>query len=108
VVIVVELEREAEEAPGPVIAPNYPKRKDEGWWLVVGDTKKNALVSIKRVPLQVRSKVKLDFVAPEQGEYDYVLYFMCDSYLGCDQEYEFHLSVGEGGDDDDDEEEDEE
>merc|ERR1712054_122340 len=97
VVIVVELEREAEEAPGPVLAPHYPKRKDEGWWLIVGDTKKNALVSIKRVPLQVRSKVKLDFVAPDQGEYDYVLYFMCDSYLGCDQEYEFHLSVGEAG-----------
>jgi len=104
VVIVVELEREAEEAPGPVNAPHYPKRKDEGWWLVVGDTKRNALVSIKRVPLQVRSKVKLDFVAPEQGEYDYVLYFMCDSYLGCDQEYEFHLSVGEAGEDEESEE----
>jgi len=108
VVITVELEREAEEAPGPVISPHYPKRKDEGWWLVVGDTKKNALVSIKRVPLQLKSKVKLDFVAPEQGEYDYVLYFMCDSYLGCDQEYEFHLSVGEAGEDDDEDDEEEE
>jgi pre-mRNA-splicing helicase BRR2 len=24
---------------------------------------------------------------------------MCDSYLGCDQEYEFALNVKEGGDD---------
>jgi len=107
-VIVVELEREAEEAPGPVIASHYPKRKDEGWWLVVGHQEKNGLVSIKRVPLQVRSKVKLDFTAPAQGKHDYVLYFMCDSYLGCDQEYEFSLDVGEAGEDDDDEEEDEE
>jgi len=106
VVIVVQLERETEDAPGPVIAPHYPKRKDEGWWLVVGDTKKNALVSIKRVPLQVRSKVKLDFVAPEQGDHDYVLYFMCDSYLGCDQEYEFSLNVGEAGEDEEEEDSD--
>ncbi len=109
VVIVVELEREAEEAPGPVIAPHYPKRKDEGWWVVVGDVKKNSLVAIKRVPLQLRSKVKVDFVAPEQGVHEYVLYFMCDSYLGCDQEYEFKLDVGEAGeDDDDDDDEDDE
>ena len=102
----MQLERETEDAPGPVIAPHYPKRKDEGWWLVVGDTKKNALVSIKRVPLQVRSKVKLDFVAPEQGDHDYVLYFMCDSYLGCDQEYEFSLNVGEAGEDEEEEDSD--
>jgi len=108
VVIVVDLEREGEEAPGPVIANNYPKRKDEGWWLVVGDVKKNALVSIKRVPLQVRSKVKLDFTAPAKGEYDYVLYFMCDSYLGCDQEYAFHLNVGEAGEEGSSEEEEDE
>jgi pre-mRNA-splicing helicase BRR2 len=108
VVILVELEREGDEAPGPVIAPHYPKRKDEGWWLVVGNVKKNGLVSIKRVPLQTRSKVKIDFVAPEQGKHDYTLYFMCDSYLGCDQEYEFSLDVGEAGESGSDEEEDEE
>lgn len=101
------LEREAEEAPGPVIAPHYPKRKDEGWYIVVGDVKKNSLVAIKRVPLQLRSKVKVDFEAPEQGVHEYVLYFMCDSYLGCDQEYEFKLDVGEAGEEESGEEDDE-
>jgi pre-mRNA-splicing helicase BRR2 len=105
VVIVVDMERDGDEAPGPVIAPHYRKRKDEGWWLVVGDTKNNALVSIKRVPLQQRSKVKLDFVAPAMGKHDYTLYFMCDSYLGCDQEYEFTLDVGEAGESGSEEEE---
>ena len=31
----------------------YPGRKDENWWLVVGDTSANTLLAIKRVTLQV-------------------------------------------------------
>ena len=68
----------------------------EGWWLVVGDPSSNQLLAIKRVSLQRKSKVKLDFTAPsELGEKKYTLYFMCDSYLGCDQEYEFTIDVKE-------------
>ncbi|KAL3845926.1 hypothetical protein ACJIZ3_003329 [Penstemon smallii] len=81
---------------GPVDAPRYPKTKEEGWWLVVGDTKTNQLLAIKRVTLQRNSRVKLDFTAPaEAGKKTYTLYFMCDSYLGCDQEYTFTVDVKE-------------
>jgi len=104
VTIIAELERDGGETPGPVKAPYYPKRKDEGWWLVVGDPKANSLLSIKRVSLQSRSKVKLEFVAPEQGEYNYTLFFMSDSYLGCDQEYEFTMKVGEAREEESEEE----
>ncbi|KAJ1627390.1 Sec63 Brl domain-containing protein [Pavlovales sp. CCMP2436] len=99
VVINVALTREAEGA-AQVHAPRFPKAKDEGWWLVVGDPANNILVSIKRVMLQQKAKVKLEFVAPAPGEHKYQLYFMCDSYLGCDQEYELKLAVGEAADDD--------
>merc|ERR1712178_473884 len=86
---------------GKVSANRYPKSKTEGWWLVVGDVERNSLMSIKRVTLQQRAQSKLDFVAPDEpGEYRLMLYMMCDSYLGCDQEYEFKLSVGEAEDDD--------
>jgi pre-mRNA-splicing helicase BRR2 len=104
VTIICELERDGGEAPGPVKAPYYPKRKDEGWWLVVGDPNANSLVSIKRVSLAARSKVKLEFVAPEHGEYEYTLYFMSDSYLGCDQEYEFKMKVAEAREEESEEE----
>lgn len=109
VVVVVSLQREA-DGSAQVHAPHFPKPKDEGWWLVVGDTAANALLSIKRVNLQQKAKVKLDFVAPAPGEHKYMLYFMCDSYLGCDQEYELPLSVGEAAEEgeEEDEEEDEE
>ncbi|GER32011.1 U5 small nuclear ribonucleoprotein helicase [Striga asiatica] len=96
--IIVSLERDLEGRVevGPVDAPRYPKSKEEGWWLVVGDTKTNQLHAIKRVSLQRKSRVKLDFTAPnEPGKKTYTLYFMCDSYLGCDQEYTFAIDVKE-------------
>lgn len=76
--VVVNLEREDDQT-GPVIAPFFPQKRDEGWWLVIGDPKTNSLISIKRVTLQQKAKVKLDFVAPSVGKHSYVLYFMSDS-----------------------------
>ena len=75
-------------------APRFPKEKEEGW-SVVGDVAANSLLCIKRISLQLKAKVKLDFAAPAPGEYAYKLYLMSDSYLGGDQEYELKLSVGE-------------
>lgn len=54
------------------------------------------LISIKRLTLQQKAKVKLDFIAPSSpGNYSYTLFFMCDTYMGCDQEYPFKINVGE-------------
>ncbi|KDR19736.1 putative U5 small nuclear ribonucleoprotein 200 kDa helicase [Zootermopsis nevadensis] len=92
--VIVQLERE-DEVTGPVIAPFYPQKREEGWWVVIGDPKMNSLLSIKRLTLQQKAKVKLDFVAPSPGHHTYTLYFMSDAYLGCDQEYKFSIHVGD-------------
>ena len=92
--IEVKLERE-DEVTGPVIAPFFPTKREEGWWVIIGDSKSNSLLSIKRLTLQQKAKFKLDFVAPRAGQYSYSLYFMSDSYMGCDQEYKFNLDIGE-------------
>ncbi|CAE7862961.1 Snrnp200 [Symbiodinium sp. KB8] len=69
----------------------------EEWWLVVGDPQKGTLYAIRRITLGKRSKVPLKFQAPDvPGSHSLQLYFMCDSYVGCDQEYEFDLDVEEG------------
>jgi pre-mRNA-splicing helicase BRR2 len=111
VTVVVQLEREVDEndeeeaAPAEYVAhaPRYPKRKAEGWWLVVGDPKTNSLLSIKRISVKQKAQAKLQFTAPDEtGDCSYTLYFMCDSYLGCDQEYEIDLKVKEGEDESDD------
>lgn len=60
-----------------------------------------SLLSIKRLTLQSKSKVKLDFTAPSSlGTHKYTLYYMCDAYMGCDQEYPFSIKVVEGGESD--------
>jgi len=99
--VVVSMEREVDEAdldddylPGLVSAPFFPKEKREGWWLVVGDTKTNLLLSIKRVPLQLKQNILMEFMAPEEaGDYNLTLFCMSDSYMGCDQEYSLPLNV---------------
>ena len=92
--IEVKLERE-DEVTGPVIAPFFPTKREEGWWVIIGDSKSNSLLSIKRLTLQQKAKFKLDYVAPRAGQHNYSLYFMSDSYCGCDQEYKFSLNIGE-------------
>ncbi|XP_030593292.1 U5 small nuclear ribonucleoprotein 200 kDa helicase [Archocentrus centrarchus] len=100
VLVQVQLERE-EEVTGPVIAPLFPQKREEGWWVVIGDPKSNSLISIKRLTLQQKAKVKLDFVAPAMGIHNYTLYFMSDAYMGCDQEYKFSVDVKEADSDGD-------
>jgi len=96
--VTVSLERE-DEVTGPVIAPFFPQKREEGWWVVIGDPKNNSLLSIKRLTLQHKAKVRLDFVAPGPGHHSYTLYFMSDAYLGCDQEYKFNIEVHDYDDD---------
>lgn len=68
---------------------------------MIGEPKSESLIAIKRLTLQQKAKVKLDFTAPSVGKQQYVLYFMSDAYMGCDQEYKFSIDVKEGRDQDD-------
>ena len=110
------------------LAPFYPGKRDEGWWLVIGEHKTNSLLAIKHVSLQQKKKIALELVPQkvsfkkvimtigktpplsyhiptaklQVGETKFVLYMMCDAYAGCDQEYEVNLNVAEGDDSSDD------
>ncbi|EJD74040.1 U5 small nuclear ribonucleoprotein helicase [Loa loa] len=98
--VTVEMERENDlngMAP-PVVAPLFPqKRKEEGWWLVIGDQSSNTLFSIKRLTVHQKAKMTLDFTALAVGKMHYKLYFICDSYLGADQEFDLKFRVEETG-----------
>jgi pre-mRNA-splicing helicase BRR2 len=105
----VQLEREGDEDDedlGPVIAPYFPNTKDEGWWIVIGDSETKTLLAIKRITLQKKLTVKLDFVAPAAGHHNLKLYVMCDCYSGCDQELDMEIDVAEGEESDESSEED--
>ncbi|KAF1790439.1 Immunoglobulin E-set [Phytophthora cactorum] len=102
----VQLEQDEEEEQdedkelGLVNACHYPVKKAENWWVVLGDAKKNTLLSIKRVPF-ASARANL-------GAHTFQLYVICDGYAGCDLENEVKITVVEGEDTDEEEEDDEE
>ncbi|KAI8807156.1 Sec63 Brl domain-containing protein [Cladochytrium replicatum] len=110
----VTLEREMDEdeevAVAAVVAPFYPGKKDEAWWVVVGEPSTGSLLGIKRTTVQKRGVVKLEFAIPEgkkKGDVlDLKVFLMCDSYMGVDQEFQLSVTVGEVVDEEEEEDED--
>lgn len=43
--------------PAPLNPSLPPQKREEGWWVVIGDSKSNSLISIKRLTLQQKAKV---------------------------------------------------
>nr|XP_023662018.1 activating signal cointegrator 1 complex subunit 3 [Paramormyrops kingsleyae]XP_023662019.1 activating signal cointegrator 1 complex subunit 3 [Paramormyrops kingsleyae]XP_023662021.1 activating signal cointegrator 1 complex subunit 3 [Paramormyrops kingsleyae] len=76
-------------------APRFPKPKDEGWFLVLGEIDRRELLAIKRVGyVRNQSSASIAFFTPEKtGRCIYTLYLMSDSYLGLDQQYDIYLNV---------------
>ncbi|XP_059194984.1 activating signal cointegrator 1 complex subunit 3 [Centropristis striata] len=76
-------------------APRFPKAKDEGWFLVLGEVDRRELLAVKRVGyVRHHTAVSVAFYTPEKtGKCIYTLYLMSDSYLGLDQQYDIHLNV---------------
>uniref|UniRef100_A0AAY4D056 Activating signal cointegrator 1 complex subunit 3 n=1 Tax=Denticeps clupeoides TaxID=299321 RepID=A0AAY4D056_9TELE len=76
-------------------APCFPKPKDEGWFLVLGEVERRELLAMKRVGyVRNHSTVSVAFYTPEKTcRCIYTLYLMSDSYLGLDQQYDLLLNV---------------
>ena len=78
-----------------VYAPKFPKPKDEGWLLTLGSIEKQEVLAMKRVTLpRVQCSQQLSFTTPARlGRMMLTLYFMSDSYVGLDQQYNVYLNV---------------
>lgn len=75
--------------------PKFPKGKDEGWFLTLGNQYDGELIALKRIGYRSnRSSHQLSFLAPpHKGRLIYTLYLMSDGYIGLDQQYNIHLDV---------------
>lgn len=77
-----------------VVAPLFPKVKEEGWWLVVGHTQSLELLALKRVSFAGRATVKLSFpgcTSTGHQLHSVSLFLISDCYMGLDQQYEVVL-----------------
>jgi len=98
VVVKVELNLVNKYPTKVAYTPRFSKRKEAGWWLVLGNPADGELVALRRVSIRPRqpTKTSLTFTAPEEGGWrTYYLYLMSDSYLGLDQQATIQFSVEE-------------
>ncbi len=75
-------------------APRFPKTKDEGWWLVLGEVDNGELLALKRIGcIKRKTRTTLAFATPEKPcRKILTLYLMSDCYLGLDQQFDFSLN----------------
>ncbi|XP_022899943.2 activating signal cointegrator 1 complex subunit 3-like [Onthophagus taurus] len=72
----------------------FPKKKDEGWFMILAETTGDELIDIKRFNVHRKCSVSLKFESPSKlGTYRYALYLMSDSYVGLDQQIDFKIRV---------------
>eukprot|EP01027_Heterolobosea_sp_BB2_P026939 GEZU01042062.1.p1 GENE.GEZU01042062.1~~GEZU01042062.1.p1 ORF type:complete len:2174 (-),score=564.16 GEZU01042062.1:67-6525(-) len=91
-IVTVELVRKS-KLQKHAYAPKYTKNKEEGWWLVIGN-QSGELLALKRVNLHERTKTTLSVAGvSSQSAAPLTLYFMSDSYIGFDQQYDVSFSA---------------
>ena len=79
--------------PPRAVCPLYPKIKQEGWWVVLGDRDANELLALRRVAFGDETRVKLTYER-ERGIQNanankracVVAFLVSDCYVGMDQE----------------------
>jgi len=93
----VTLTRLGKRNSSTIHCPKFPKGKDEGWFLTLGNQNDGELIALKRIGHKSsRSFHQLTFVTPKRtGRVIYTLYLLSDGYLGLDQQYNIQLDVVE-------------
>lgn len=72
----------------PYVSTNnkFVQKKQEYWWLVIGDKGRNMLLYVKKIQFNEKVQKVCDFSFEKEGEYNLSVFLICDSYLGCDTE----------------------
>lgn len=110
----VNLNRLGQRSSKSIHCPKFPKVKDEGWFLTLGNQYDGELIALKRIGYRNnRSSHQLGFMAPAMkgtlyrmvscnlvlkqlwfiGRLVYTLYLISDGYIGLDQQYNIQLDI---------------
>lgn len=72
---------------------NFPKYKEASWFLIVANAATKEIIVLKRMAFKRFSSKELILMLPDDFTYERLeLYFMCDSYIGLDQQYTIDLN----------------
>ena len=72
-----------------VRAPKFPKLQIEGWVVLLSQDKKDRVIAMKRLISSSRMdlSLKLEIDQDLEGEHDFDIHVLSDSYLGVDFSY---------------------
>lgn len=94
--ILITLERDEDLEDLDIVSQQYPFKKSEGWWIVIGDVSKRQLYAIKKTTIANETQeLKMEFTIPTLGNHNLAIWCMCDSYLDADKEVAFDVVVNE-------------
>ena len=84
-ILTVKLEKKSKDS-NAVIIKSFPKPKDAGWFLIVGNPTTNEMWVLKRTPLKKYAKRELNVPLPNNFKNEKLkLYLLSDAYIGIDQ-----------------------
>lgn len=62
----------------------FVQKREEGWWVVIGDPKSNSLISIKRLTLQQKAKVSPALMSKAVVHYSSLSIFKKMEWKSCE------------------------
>jgi activating signal cointegrator complex subunit 3 len=91
----------SKSTPPNAVTPFYPKLKQEGWWVVLGDPSTGELLAMRRVSFGTSTLVNLSYEHLDRGDdddrfQDLTVFLVSDCYIGLDQEVPVGNSGGMG------------
>jgi activating signal cointegrator complex subunit 3 len=90
----ISLNRTSNE-PNPregIYAPRFSKHKDEGWWLIVGNSMTGELLALRKLN-NTRPRMMAQLTFPLEEREGLTLYFLSDCYIGLDQQYDINVPL---------------
>jgi len=88
--ILVTIERQ--DKAKLVYAPHFPFPKQEGWWILLGNSVDNRILHVEKVTSSgttVEHRIKMQ--APKQGQYRFNLQIKSNAYIGLDHSDEISV-----------------
>jgi len=86
------------DQPSPkegIYAPKFPKHKDEGWWIIIGNETTGELLALKKLNNtrpKMHAQLTFTLETVDLQHQQLTLYFMSDCYIGLDQQYSINIT----------------
>uniref|UniRef100_A0A0N5AID2 U5 small nuclear ribonucleoprotein helicase n=1 Tax=Syphacia muris TaxID=451379 RepID=A0A0N5AID2_9BILA len=76
-------------------SPRFSKEKTAGWIIIIGEKDTGEVMGFRKIQSIMGRKVfRIEMKAPEKtGNHVLTIFVFSDTYLGIDQEYDFHCNV---------------